>query len=99
MKHLWTLAAALVLGGHMAANAAANPAPNATAAGAAKPARPAVAAHAQQDILRHRAMAAAHEAAARCLEAGKPEASCHAELQVSCQGLALGKLCGMRHEH
>lgn len=98
MKHLWTLAAALLL----CANAPADAATNAPAPGAAKPAQPAVAAlaaHARQDVLRHRAMAAAHEAAARCLEAGKPEASCHAELQISCQGLALGKLCGMRHEH
>jgi hypothetical protein len=55
--------------------------------------------HARKDIERHRAMAAAHEAAAKCLESGKPEAQCHKELQVACKGLAIGKYCGMRHEH
>lgn len=55
--------------------------------------------HARKDVERHRAMAAAHEAAARCLEAGKPEAQCQKELQVACKGLAIGKYCGMRHEH
>jgi hypothetical protein len=55
--------------------------------------------HARKDIERHRAMAAAHEAAARCLESGKAEEQCHKELQVACKGLAIGKYCGMRHEH
>lgn len=55
--------------------------------------------HAREDIARHRAMAAAHEAAARCLEAGRPEADCQKELAVACKGLAIGKYCGMRHEH
>ncbi len=55
--------------------------------------------HARKDIERHRAMAAAHEAAAKCLESGKPEEQCHKELQVACKGLAIGKYCGMRHEH
>ena len=51
------------------------------------------------DILRHRAMAAAHEAAAKCLESGKKEDVCQKELQASCKGLAIGKYCGMKHEH
>ncbi len=51
------------------------------------------------DIQRHRAMAVAHEAAARCLEAGKGEKACYAELAVACKGLAIGKYCGMRHAH
>ena len=55
--------------------------------------------HVKNDIQRHRAMAAAHEAAARCLESGKPEAQCHKELQAACKGLGIGKYCGMRHEH
>jgi Ni/Co efflux regulator RcnB len=55
--------------------------------------------HVKKDITRHRAMAQAHEAAARCLEAGKSEDSCVKELQASCKGLAIGKYCGMRHEH
>jgi hypothetical protein len=33
-------------------------------------------AHAKKDIERHRAMAKAHEEAARCLESGKEEAVC-----------------------
>jgi hypothetical protein len=53
----------------------------------------------KQDAARHRAMAAAHEAAARCTEAGKPEAVCLGALQASCKGLAIGKYCGMKHEH
>lgn len=53
----------------------------------------------QEDIQRHRAMAAAHEAAARCLEAGRGEKACLQELQAACQGLGIGKYCGMRHVH
>jgi len=53
----------------------------------------------KEDIQRHRAMAAAHEGAAKCLEAGKGEKVCIAELQAACKGLALGKYCGMRHVH
>ncbi|MBL8329033.1 MAG: hypothetical protein JNJ71_09295 [Rubrivivax sp.] len=55
--------------------------------------------HVRNDITRHRAMAAAHEAAARCLESGKAEEQCVKELQASCKGLGIGKYCGMRHEH
>jgi hypothetical protein len=54
---------------------------------------------AKKDVARHRAIAAAHEAAAKCLESGKTEEVCHKELQASCKGLAIGKYCGMRHEH
>lgn len=53
----------------------------------------------QEDIKRHRAMAAAHEGAAKCLEAGKGEKVCMSELQTACKGLAIGKYCGMRHVH
>jgi hypothetical protein len=51
------------------------------------------------DIARHRAMAAAHEAAAKCLESGKKEDVCQKELLAACKGLAIGKYCGMKHEH
>lgn len=51
------------------------------------------------DIQRHRAMAAAHEAAAKCLESGKKDEVCEKELQASCKGLAIGKYCGMKHVH
>ena len=44
-------------------------------------------------------MAAAHEAAAKCRESGKDEAICNKELQAACKGLAIGKFCGMKHEH
>ena len=53
----------------------------------------------KQDIERHRAMAAAHEAAAKCLESAKPHELCQKELQAACKGLAIGKTCGMKHEH
>lgn len=51
------------------------------------------------DIERHRAMAAAHEAAAKCLESGKGHDQCQKELQAACKSLAIGKYCGMRHAH
>jgi hypothetical protein len=50
-------------------------------------------------VQRHRAMAAAHEAAAKCLESGQKHDVCQRELQAACKGLAIGKYCGMRHEH
>ena len=53
----------------------------------------------KDDIARHRAMAAAHEAAAKCRESGKDEDVCNKELQTACKGLAIGKFCGMKHEH
>lgn len=56
-------------------------------------------AHRKKDIERHRLMAAAHEEAARCLESGKKEAECVKQLQARCKGLAIGKYCGMKHEH
>ena len=53
----------------------------------------------QEDIARHRAMAEAHEAAAKCLESGKKPDQCTKALQTACKGLALGKYCGMKHAH
>ena len=53
----------------------------------------------KEDIAAHRAMAAAHEKAARCLESGKTEKECHAPLATECKGIAIGKHCGMRHRH
>ncbi len=53
----------------------------------------------KEDVARHRAMAAAHEAAAKCLESGKKEEVCNKELLAACKGLAIGKFCGMKHEH
>ena len=53
----------------------------------------------QEDIARHRIMAAAHENAAKCLEAGKSDEVCEKQLQLECQGVAIGKFCGMKHVH
>jgi len=57
------------------------------------------AAHVRQDVMDHRAMADAHLNAAKCLESGKPEADCHAQLAKDCKGLGIGKYCGMKHRH
>ena len=53
----------------------------------------------QEDIAKHRTMASAHEAAAKCLESGKEQAVCYKDLLAACKGLAIGKFCGMKHEH
>lgn len=75
----------------------------ALAAAAALMSSAAVAQHSDQerkeDAARHRAMAAAHEAAAKCLESAKSEDQCMKELQAACKGLAIGKYCGMKHGH
>jgi len=54
-------------------------------------------AHVKKDVADHRAMAEAHLNAARCLESGKPEKECQAQLAKDCKGLAIGKYCGMKH--
>lgn len=56
-------------------------------------------AHLQAIIEQHKAIAAAHQAAAQCLASGKSEETCHAELTKACKGIAIGKLCGMKHKH
>lgn len=56
-------------------------------------------AHVKQDVLDHRAMAEAHLNAAKCLESGKPEKECLAQLGKDCKGLGIGKYCGMKHRH
>ena len=43
----------------------------------------------KEDIAKHRAIAAAHEAAAKCREAGKGEDVCNAELAKACKGMLL----------
>ncbi|WP_295954733.1 hypothetical protein [Rhodoferax sp.] len=53
----------------------------------------------KEDVARHRAIAAAHEDAAKCREAGKDEELCLKALQAACKGIAIGKYCGMKHEH
>jgi hypothetical protein len=56
-------------------------------------------AHVKEGVADHRAMAEAHLNAARCLEAGKAEKDCHAQLAKDCKGLGIGKYCGMKHRH
>jgi hypothetical protein len=53
----------------------------------------------KEDVQRHRAMAAAHEDAAKCLEGGQKPDACVKQLQAACKGLGIGKYCGMRHAH
>ena len=54
-------------------------------------------AHVKKDIADHRAMADAHLNVAKCLESGKPEKECQAQLAKDCKGLGIGKYCGMKH--
>ena len=56
-------------------------------------------AHVRKDVVDHLAMAEAHLNAARCLESGKAEKECHAQLAKDCKGLGIGKYCGMKHKH
>lgn len=53
----------------------------------------------KKDVERHKAMAAAHAEAAKCLEGGQKPDTCQRQLQASCKGLGIGKYCGMKHEH
>lgn len=57
------------------------------------------AAHLREAVAAHRTIAAAHEGAAKCLESGRPEKECHAQLAKDCKGVGIGKYCGMRHRH
>lgn len=52
-----------------------------------------------EDIMDHRTMADAHRKAADCLEAGKPEKDCRAQLSKDCKGIGIGKHCGMKDRH
>ena len=56
-------------------------------------------AHVKKDVGDHRAMADAHLNAAKCLEAGTAEKTCHEQLAKDCKGLGIGKYCGMKHRH
>ena len=55
--------------------------------------------HVKKDVQDHLVMAEAHLNAARCLESGKPEKECQAQLAKDCKGLGIGKHCGMKHRH
>jgi hypothetical protein len=88
-KPFATIAAALLLACSVIAPPASAQAPDPKAADA----------HRKEDVARHRTIAAAHDAAAKCLESGQKEASCHEALRKACQGIAVGRYCGMRHSH
>ncbi|MGL4574392.1 MAG: hypothetical protein ACRCV9_06345 [Burkholderiaceae bacterium] len=64
-----------------------------------KPKEDKEAAHKKETVAQHRAMAKAHEDAAKCLESGKEEKACHDQMQKDCKGIGIGKYCGMRHSH
>lgn len=55
--------------------------------------------HVAEDVMDHRTMAEAHRKAADCLEAGKPEKECRAQLAKDCKGVAIGRHCGMKDRH
>ena len=63
------------------------------------PAAHALDAHARETMAQHREMARVHAQAADCLQAGRTESMCHAELREACRGLGIGKYCGLRHSH
>ena len=52
----------------------------------------------KEDAARHRALAAVHEAVAKCLDSGKSEKICEEQLRKDCKGLGIGKYCGMKHK-
>jgi hypothetical protein len=52
----------------------------------------------KEDAKRHRALAAVHVAAAKCLETGRSEKDCLEQLRKDCKGLGIGKYCGMKHQ-
>lgn len=92
----------LVLSVLVAFPACAEAADSPPASTSSKPARSKVdpakeAEHTKEDVQRHRTIAAAHEAAAKCQESGQKEEVCNAELAKACKGIAYGKYCGMKH--
>lgn len=52
----------------------------------------------KEDAAPHRALAAVHEAAAKCIDSGKSEKTCEDQLRKDCKGLGIGKYCGMKHK-
>jgi hypothetical protein len=44
----------------------------------------------KEDAARHRALAAVHEQAAKCLESNKSEKACEEQLRKDCKGLGIG---------
>ncbi len=48
---------------------------------------------------KHVKMAAAHDAAAKCLSGGKDAAACEKQLRADCRGLSINSHCGMKGHH
>lgn len=98
MKHIVLVAVILTAfpAFAIAADTTATKAPTTPARSAVDPAKEAE--HTKEDVKRHRIIAAAHEAAAKCQESGKGEDFCMAELAKACTGIAYGKYCGMKHD-
>lgn len=98
MKHFLLVVAMSLLPISTTVTAADTPTTQPPAKAAQSKVDPAVeAADTKEDIRRHRIISAAHEAAAKCREAGKKEDVCMAELAKACAGIAYGKYCGMKH--
>ncbi|MFN3565015.1 MAG: hypothetical protein ACK4V1_03385 [Burkholderiaceae bacterium] len=53
-------------------------------------------AHRAEDRARHQKIAAAHEAAAACLQGKGDAKACQEQLRADCRGLAVGTHCGLR---
>lgn len=49
-----------------------------------------------EDAQRHRAIALAHSEAAQCLTDGGQTSHCLPALKASCEGLGIGKYCGLK---
>jgi hypothetical protein len=90
MPRMSTLVMVLMMSGAMAVPAIAQNKQNEKPHGKAEVAK---------DIANHKAMAEAHLNAAKCFESGKTEKECHGQLAKDCKGLAIGKYCGMKHQH
>jgi hypothetical protein len=90
MPRMSTLVMVLMMSGAMAVPAIAQNKQNEKPQGKAEVAK---------DIANHKAMAEAHLNAAKCFESGKTEKECHGQLAKDCKGLAIGKYCGMKHQH
>jgi hypothetical protein len=97
MKHATSARLLLVLGAALACGAVLAQQP--AAAGKQVPRSAAEETHRKDDIAKHRQMARAHEEAARCLESGEKEAVCQERLREACKGIAVGRVCGLRHGH
>jgi hypothetical protein len=52
--------------------------------------------HRAEDLAKHQQIAAAHQAAAECLQGKTDPQTCHKQLKAACAGIAVGTHCGLR---